>query len=213
MRFANSCAVGGRAARIGVQHDVARRRVQLHVGGEHRPVGGERAAVDLEDQRVLLRWIEIRRQRRATRRSARWSNDEVTASGRTSARVLSANSPALSCVSRRVLPRRVDRDVRRALRRAAREGDRAVVRHRELATRVGTVEAAAAQALGHRREAAVEVDPRDFRHRPVVVAHVEAAAVRRPVRLVDRAVEAARERSRRCCRRGPSRRAPRSDSS
>ncbi len=55
----------------------------------------------------------------------------------------------------------------------------------------------AAQALGHRLEPAVQVDARDLRYRAVVVAHVEAASVRGPLRLVDRAIETAGERSRR----------------
>ncbi len=50
-------AVAGRAARVGVQHHVAVRREVLEPDVVHR----ERAAVDLEDQRIALRRIERRR--------------------------------------------------------------------------------------------------------------------------------------------------------
>ena len=60
-QVAEGFAVAGAAARVGVQHDVARRREQLQLGGVVRAVGGERPAVDLEDQRIFLRLVEIGR--------------------------------------------------------------------------------------------------------------------------------------------------------
>ena len=54
-------AVARAAARIGIDHDIAGRRIKLDLRGEGRSVGGERATVDLEQQRVLLRRVEVRR--------------------------------------------------------------------------------------------------------------------------------------------------------
>jgi hypothetical protein len=54
-------AVARAAARVGVQHHVALRGVELDLRREVRAVGGEGAAVDLEQQRVALGQIEVGR--------------------------------------------------------------------------------------------------------------------------------------------------------
>jgi hypothetical protein len=46
-------AVARAAARVRVEHEVALRRVELRLGREVRAVGGERTAVDLEQQRGI----------------------------------------------------------------------------------------------------------------------------------------------------------------
>ena len=63
-------AVRRRAARIGVQHDVTRRGVELIVGREHRTVGGERSAVNFQDQRIFL---AAGRSPAASRATHRWA--------------------------------------------------------------------------------------------------------------------------------------------
>ena len=52
-QVAERLAVARAAARVGVQDDVAGGGVELDLGREAGAVVGERAAVDLEDQRIL----------------------------------------------------------------------------------------------------------------------------------------------------------------
>ena len=54
-------AVARAAARIDVEHHVARCRIKLNLRGEAVAVVGKRSAVNLQDERVLLGRIEARR--------------------------------------------------------------------------------------------------------------------------------------------------------
>ena len=59
--IAELLAVGGAAARIGIEHDVALGGHPLKFMVEGVTVGGMRAAVDIEDQRILLAGREMGR--------------------------------------------------------------------------------------------------------------------------------------------------------
>ena len=54
-------AIGRAAAVVVVEDDIAFRRIALDLGGEMRAIGSVRAAVNFEEQRILLRRVETGR--------------------------------------------------------------------------------------------------------------------------------------------------------
>src|SRR5688572_12064904 len=79
-----------------------------------------------------------------------------------------------------------ERHIRRTMDRAAREGDRTVLRDRELTAGVGSIERSAAHAFSYRLDAPVQGEPRDARGSSIIVLYIEAAPICRPLRVVDR---------------------------
>ena len=181
-------AIRRRTARIRIHDDVARGRVQLVVSTERRPVSGERAAVNLENQRVLSRAVE-----------ARWRHDPrvdraLVELRRDRQRLHCAHG--LVCERDRIQAReRLDAalthnsQVGRRLRCAARECNRAIARHRELTARVWPIQVVAGQPVGEYFTLAAERDARQLRRAVVGVTDDEAAAISRPRGTVDRAIE------------------------
>ena len=181
-------AIGGRAARIDREHDIARGGVELVVGREMRAVGGERPAMDLEDQRVALSLLVVGRQsdpgldRPLVERGSEL--DPAHLAHPLAVEQLGVEPGELACGAAAG-----ELDVGRPRRAAAGEGDRSVAGDAEAASGIGAVEVRAAQSFRDGADRAVEPDPGDPRRAMIVVGDVDGAAVRGPDRRADAAVE------------------------
>ena len=140
-------AIGGRSARIDREHGIARRRIELVVGREMRAVGGERPAMDFEDQRVT-RWpCDI------VGRQGHPGIDRALVDRGGDCDVADLAEPLvveqLGVEPGQLPPRAAadQHDVGRPGRAAAGERDRAVARDAEAAAGIGPVEIGAGSAL------------------------------------------------------------------
>ncbi len=186
-------AIGSRSPRVGINDDIAVRRVKLVVGRELRPVSGIGAAVNFQDQRIFLRRIVIGR-------SDHPRIDRLLVEGRGDGQLLdiaehlgfqqarTEPSQALGAIARR------NRDLVGVKRIARGQSDDSVPRHAEIAAGVGPVELAAAHPAGDLADRAVEPDAADLHYSAVLDLHVDRI-VAAPRRASDRSVERAGEQA------------------
>ena len=189
-------AVGGRAARIDREHGIAGRRVELVVGREMRAVGGERAAMDFEDQRVALPLDIVGRQGQPGVDRPLVDRGGDRRSGAPRRAVLSSSSSALSRVSCRRAPPRTSTTSGGRVALPPRQRDRAVARDAEAAAGIGPVEIGAGQPFGDGADRAVEADPRDLGLATIVIVRRRSSA-RPPAQTgsLDAAVERGGQRA------------------
>ena len=182
--------IGRRAARVGVDHDVAGRGILLVVGGEHRAIGRERTAMDFQDQRVLLRWIEVGR-------GDQPGVDRLLVEGTHHGHVLDlaellAGEQVVVEVGEALhLAAAHHGQVGRGIGVALGEGDQAGLAHRIVAAGIGPVEVGGDEAAGQRLQLSVEAEAGDLADAPFGVADDQALAVAGPGQAADAVVEAA----------------------
>ena len=181
-------AVAGAAARVGVEDDIPGGRHQLHLRREAVAVVGDRAAVDLEDQRIPPAGIEVRRlddpalDRPAVERGIPPDFLDF-AEHFAGQQVVVERSDAAQFASRPS-----DRHFAGGIRSGPVEREGTVLRHRE---RTAAVRPAVlcAEVRRERLHPAVQRGETDLGVAFVVVLEVEDAAVSRPHRVRHAAVE------------------------
>ncbi len=171
--------IGGRAARIDVEHHIAGRRVELIVGGEHRSIARERSAVDLQDQRILLGGLEVRRRDQPGVDGALVEGRGDRQRGRLSQRL--AEEQVVVEPGQPAQPALADHgQVGRMLLIADGDGQRAVGGKAVAAAAVGAVQTRAGEPLGERDDLPVQKHAGYLGHPVVDRERVEALAVRGP---------------------------------
>ena len=182
-------AIAGAPARVRVEDDVARRGEQLDFRAEAVPVVGERAAVDLEQERILAARVEVRRLHDPALDVEPVMRGLVPDLLRLPDRLLREE---ILVQVREALPVAApvrDREVRGVVRRPVGEGETVVPGGGEGAASIGTTDRQALNAGDDIRHGPVEVDVGESRVPLGVVLEEQPPSVARPVQVPDRAVE------------------------
>ena len=182
--------ITGRAARIGIQHDVASGRVQLIFNTEMRAVGGERPTVNLKNQWILLIRIKFRwRDDPALHlmiANRRWPGDFLHAAQRFMRQQIVVqirqfrwrSSPSARC------------NLGRSIRAACRIGVGAIIRNGKTTARIWPADAGTTNIVREQTNLAAHRQSRQIAFAVIVILYVKTVrttgppdSIHRPIKL------------------------------